>query len=123
MDSLDLDIHNYTIADIETFFQFKPKSKYSAADIEFHEYRIREQLLQSGHINKRYKRDLIAFLETAKEWLTLVKCPPPKPPTIGLLLKNGISRSLKRKPEIKWYHSTITVKQITPKKLTSLILP
>jgi len=82
MDSLDLDIHNYTIADIETFFQFKPKSKYSAADIEFHEYRIREQLLQSGHINKRYKRDLIAFLETAKEWLTLVKCPPPKPPTV-----------------------------------------
>jgi hypothetical protein len=82
MENLDLDIHNYTIADIEKFFQFKPKSKYTAEDIELHEYRIREQLLNSGHINKRFKKDLIAFLEVAKEWLTLVKCPPPKSPSL-----------------------------------------
>jgi hypothetical protein len=74
MDNLDLDINNYTILDIEKFFQLKPKSKYTAADIEQKEYKIREQLLKSGHINKRFKTDLIEFLTKAKQWLTLVKC-------------------------------------------------
>ena len=74
MENLDLDINNYTIKDIEKFFRFKPKSKYTANDIELREYEIREQLLNSGHINKRFKRDLIEFLTSAKNWLTLVKC-------------------------------------------------
>ena len=74
MDSLDLDISNYTILDIEKFFKLKPKSNYTAADIELKEYQIREQLLKSGHINKRFKTDLIEFLTKAKQWLTLVKC-------------------------------------------------
>jgi hypothetical protein len=65
MDNLDLDISNYTILDIEKFFKLKPRSKYTAADIEEREYQIREQLLNSGHINKRFKRDLIDFLTTA----------------------------------------------------------
>jgi len=76
MDGLDLDISNYNIHDLERFFQLKPKSKYTAADIEEKEYQIREQLLNSGHINKRFKRDLLAFLETAKDWLIYVKCKP-----------------------------------------------
>jgi hypothetical protein len=74
MDNLDLDINNYTFTDLEKFFQLKPKSKYTAADIEDKEYKIREQLLKSGHINKRFKTDLIEFLTKAKQWLTLVKC-------------------------------------------------
>jgi hypothetical protein len=74
MDNLDLDISNYTILDIEKFFKLKPKSKYTAADIEEREYQIREQLLNSGHINKRFKTDLIEFLTRAKQWLILVKC-------------------------------------------------
>jgi len=74
MDSLDLDINNYNIKDIEKFFKLKPNSKYTAADIELKEYEIREQLLKSGHINKRFKSDLIEFLTKAKEWLTFVKC-------------------------------------------------
>jgi len=74
MDQFDLDIGNYTIKDLERFFQLKPSQKYTAADIEQKEYQLREQILSSGHINKRFKRDLIVFLETAKDWLILVKC-------------------------------------------------
>ena len=76
MENLDLDIGNYNIKDIEKFFRFKPGSKYTASDIELREYEIREQLLNSGHINKRFKRDLIEFLSLAKDWLIYVKCKP-----------------------------------------------
>ena len=79
---LDLDIGNYSIKDIERFFQLKPRLKYSAADIEQKEYQIREQLLTSGHINKRFKRDLIDFLELAKDWLIYVKCPSARQPSV-----------------------------------------
>lgn len=74
MAELDLDISNYTIKDIERFFQIKPGKKYSATDIELKEAKIREQLLNSGHISKRFKRDLIDFLGTAKQWLIIAKC-------------------------------------------------
>ena len=81
MDTLDLDINNYNIKEIEQFFRFKPNSQYSASDVEYREYEIREQLLSSGHINKRFKRDLLFFLSTAKDWLVLVKCTKLPPPT------------------------------------------
>jgi len=74
MENLDLDINNYTLKDLEKFFRIKPNSKYTAADIELKEYQIREQLLSSGHINRRFKRDLIEFLTLAKNWLIFVKC-------------------------------------------------
>jgi hypothetical protein len=78
---LDLDINNYNLYDIERFFRFREGQKYTAADIEQREYEIREQLLSSGHIDKRFKRDLIAFLTTAKDWLIYVKCPAVKAPS------------------------------------------
>lgn len=74
MDGLDLDINNYTIKDLERFFQMVPNKKYSAADIELKEAELKEVLLSTGHIDKKFKRDLILFLETAREWLTTVKC-------------------------------------------------
>jgi len=74
MTDLDLDIGNYTIKDIETFFRFTPNTKYTASDIELRETQIREQLLQSKTVNKRMQRDLIAFLTAAKEWLTVARC-------------------------------------------------
>uniref|UniRef100_A0A6C0DUZ0 Uncharacterized protein n=1 Tax=viral metagenome TaxID=1070528 RepID=A0A6C0DUZ0_9ZZZZ len=80
--NLDLDINNYTLKDLEQFFSLRPNSKYTAADIENREYELREQLLKSGHINKRFKRDLIEFLEKAKQWLTHVKCPKEKEPSV-----------------------------------------
>jgi hypothetical protein len=74
MDGLDLDINNYTIKDLENFFQIEPNKKYSASDIELKETQIREVLLSTGHIDKKFKRDLMAFLETAKDWLIVTKC-------------------------------------------------
>jgi hypothetical protein len=74
MESLDLNINNYSINDIEKFFKLNSRKQYTAADIELKEYQIREQLLSSGHINKRFKKELIDFLESAKLWLTTVKC-------------------------------------------------
>jgi hypothetical protein len=81
MENLDLDINNYSINDVEKFFQLKPNGKYSASDIELKEYNIRETLLSTGHINKRFKQNLIEFLERAKQWLISVKCTPPKVPS------------------------------------------
>lgn len=78
MDSLDLDIGNYSIKDIERFFKLKSTAKYTAGDIELKEHQIREQLLNSGHVDKKFKRDLLEFLQLAKDWLIHVKCPDHK---------------------------------------------
>ena len=67
MGDLDLDIHNYSLRDLENFL--KLKKKYSLDDIENNEYTIREQLLSSGHVKGRFKTDLIKFLEKAREML------------------------------------------------------
>ena len=74
MDALDLDINNYTIKDLESFFKLNPKKKYTIADIELRETEIREVLLSSGNVNKRFKRDLLEFLETSRDWLIVAKC-------------------------------------------------
>jgi hypothetical protein len=78
---LDLDINNYNMRDLETFFQIQPNQKYSAADIEEKEAQIREIFISSGKLNKRFQKDLIDFLEIARDWLIHVKCPEPKQPT------------------------------------------
>jgi hypothetical protein len=72
---LDLDINHYSISDMETFFRLKSNQKYSAEDIEFRESEIREQLFGSGHIHKRLKRDLIAFLTEVKNNLLKSRFP------------------------------------------------
>jgi hypothetical protein len=74
MEEMDLNIDNYSPADLESFFGLK--KGYTASDLEKREYEIREQLLKSGHVNKKLKRDLIAFLEEAKRMLTIVNAPP-----------------------------------------------
>jgi hypothetical protein len=76
MDQLDLDIRNYSIKDLENFFRIRSNSKYNADDVELKEAQIRETLLQSGHVNKRMKRDLIKFLESAKQLLIDTNCRP-----------------------------------------------
>jgi hypothetical protein len=77
--SLDLDIHHYSISDMEQLFKLKPTVKYTSSDIELREAEIRTQLLSSGHIDKQLKRDLIFFLTNVKQDLIRVKCPD-KPP-------------------------------------------
>lgn len=74
MADLDLDINHYEVSDLESFFRLNPKKQYKSSDIELRESEIREQLLSSGHINKQLKRDLISFLETAKNILIQSKC-------------------------------------------------
>jgi len=79
--SLDLDINNYTVADLERFFRLK--MPYNVSDVEYKEYMIREQLLNSGHVNKKFKAELISFLEASKRLIISVKCPSiPTPTTI-----------------------------------------
>tara|TARA_B110000967_G_scaffold198635_1_gene231947 strand:- start:1483 stop:2757 length:1275 start_codon:yes stop_codon:yes gene_type:complete len=79
MNNLDLDINNYTIKDLEQFFHL-PK-KYSANDVENKQYTLREQLLNSGHVDKFFKKDLIHFLDTAKNYIIATTCKPIKKPT------------------------------------------
>ena len=86
MAEMDLNIDNYSVTDLENFFKLK-KGRYTYADIERREYEIREQLLSSGHINKKFKRDLIAFLIEAKENLSYTVEKDPLPTTIS---KNAI---------------------------------
>ena len=77
--SLDLDIGNYSIKDLEKLFRLK--KGYAVSDIELKEVQMRELLIKSGHVSKENKADLIEFLAKAKEWMIFVKCGPAKKPT------------------------------------------
>ena len=87
---MDLNIDNYSVTDLENFFKVKSK-KYTQTFIEEREYAIREQLLSSGHIDKRFKRDLIFFLTEAKNRL-LQTLPQITPPTT--IPKNAVLDTL-----------------------------
>ena len=76
MDSLDLDINNYSTKDLVKFFRFSATDVLTPSAIELKEAETRELLLSSGHINKKHKRDLISFLNDAKTLLINQKCQP-----------------------------------------------
>jgi len=88
MDEMDLEIDNYSMIDLEKFF--KLKAKYSEADVEQREYEIREQLFSSGHLNKKFKRDLIVFLTEAKNRIIQWKFPIKKENLPTTIQKNAI---------------------------------
>jgi len=69
MENLDLNISNYSVTDLETFLRLPVGKKYTHADVELYESKIRNVLLNSGNVDKRFKRDLIAFLEAAKRMI------------------------------------------------------
>ena len=83
---MDLNIDNYSITDLENFFKIK-HGKYTESDVEKREYEIREQLLSSGHIQKKFKRDLITFLGEARERLVYTI---PKTDPYSTIAKNAI---------------------------------
>ena len=87
---LDLEINNYSVNDLEKFFRFRSSQNYSIEDVETNEYLIREQLLSSGHIDKRFKRDLIIFLTEAKNRLIAFKFPTKKENLPTTIAKNAI---------------------------------
>lgn len=64
MNNLDLDINNYDVKNLETFFRLP--DKYNEHDIAQKETEIRTLLLDSGHIPVHLKRNLIIFLEEGK---------------------------------------------------------
>lgn len=72
MSELDLNINNYNFNDIERFFKLHNK-KYTESDVELREYEIREQLISSGSVNAKFKKDLIDFLKKAKQLLIFTK--------------------------------------------------
>ena len=74
INDLDLDINNYNMKDLETFFHILPNQNYTASDIEEKEYTMRTLLLSSGEVDKKQQKDLIDFLNLAKDWLIFVKC-------------------------------------------------
>ena len=82
MESLDLDINNYGVDDLVKFFRFTPTDVLTPSSIELRETETRELLFSTGHINKRFKRDLIAFLTEAKTVLIEKKCKKEAKPTI-----------------------------------------
>ena len=118
MNGLDLDINNYTIKDLERFFQITANKKYSAADIELKEAQLKEVLLTSGHIDKKFKRDLIAFLETAREWLITVKCRPAVPPQKENMLTSRKPELIEREatPYVNTYSSEYFPGEMNPLK-------
>lgn len=82
MADLDLDIHHYSLEDMKNFFRLD--KKFTESEVEKREYEIRQQLLSSGHIDKRLKRDLIAFLTDVKQTIVHHTFPKKEYHTPGL---------------------------------------
>ena len=80
MSDLDLDINNYDISNLETFFRLP--HNYNEHDIAQNESDIRTVLLSSGHIPSHFKRDLIVFLDEGKKRLIAAKIKIRHPTTI-----------------------------------------
>lgn len=74
MENFDLNINNYSIQDLEHFFKLDKKKTYSSSDVELIEYKIREQMLSSGHIDNKFRKDFIDFLDSAKILVIQARC-------------------------------------------------
>jgi len=73
---LDLDINKYTVSDLERFFKLNYSvAPYTADDVQYKEYVIREELMKNVQTNKKFKSELVTFLEKAKRIIILAKCP------------------------------------------------
>jgi len=116
-DQLDLNINNYNFKELEQFFQLKSEEKYTAGEIEMREMEMKEVLLKSGNVSKRFKKELVDFLETAKRWLIHVKCPNvgptsiPKNPRLDpstypveLIDRNRVEE-IQQRPEVSYIHT------------------
>lgn len=80
INTINLDIDNYSIHDLESFFKLK-NTDYQAKDVVMRENIFREKFLKDGSFDTRYIRSMIEFLEKAKNILVYAKCPPLKQPT------------------------------------------
>jgi len=89
MSDLDLDINNYDLSNLETFFRLP--SKYNEHDITQNESDIRTVLLASGHIPPHFKRDLIVFLAEGKKRLIAAKIKVRNPTSIKRPLDDSLA--------------------------------
>jgi hypothetical protein len=71
MSGINLDIESYSLNDIESLFKLPPN--YTGADVELKEYELRTQLFNNQGIDKRYKTDIMNFLESAKNKINMLK--------------------------------------------------
>lgn len=69
MESLDLEIANYSDTDIEYFFHLNEVPNYNEDLIEQHAYETRTQLLRDGNFSTADKKQLFAFIDLAKRQL------------------------------------------------------
>jgi hypothetical protein len=71
----DLNISNYSLNDVKKLFRLP--SEYTRDQVNLKEVKLREQLLTSGHVDRRFQQNLIGFLDDAKRWL-IDQLPPNK---------------------------------------------
>ena len=69
MESLDLEIANYSDTDLEFFFLLNEVPNYNEDLIEQHAYETRTQLLRDGNFSTADKKELFAFIDLAKRQL------------------------------------------------------
>ena len=82
MENLDLNIQNYSIENLKMFFQMNQPRPYTVNEIEGKEYELREMLLKSGRVDRRFTADLITFLSKAKTTLVDALVVPVRPATV-----------------------------------------
>jgi hypothetical protein len=118
---LDLDINNYSINDIERFLKLDPKKKYKVDDIELHEYEIREQLLSSGHIDKKFKRDLVEFLSKCKKMLTQAKFDTAQKSSELQTIAKGQSKEFEYHPQVPTLYQQVPTDITTSRSERDLV--
>lgn len=70
MENLDLNINNYSVKDIENFFQLNTLSNYSLDDIIIKEHKLKDKLFKVN-INNNFKEQLTNFIDKAKKILMI----------------------------------------------------
>jgi hypothetical protein len=79
--SVNLDIEQYTIRDLEKLFGFTGDKRYTRPDIEQNEYTITQRLMTDPDIDNNTRRAIISFYGKAKFKLINSVIAPPLPAT------------------------------------------
>jgi hypothetical protein len=79
----DLDVRNYSVADLAALFRISDLGRWTAADVELREAEIRDLLIGSSQVAKQDKAAVARFLEAAKSVLMQSCAPPPPPPVLA----------------------------------------
>ena len=75
--TIDFNLRNYTIADLEKFFKLDPHVDYKKEEIEERTHMFHQVLTTSPNVKKEHKRNILEFLQGARSWLISAKFPHP----------------------------------------------